>query len=94
VRKQPPPDPVIEYEEPPPGYKVVWTQLPGRRVATEEETKRKCRRPGCRRQPVLALQRSNGWWLYCDWHTYGTKIEDGRALSRVIRPIASPLFRR
>ncbi len=30
----------------------------------------------------MALLRSNGWWLYCDWHLYGSRLtEDGRILS-------------
>ena len=86
--KQPPRDPESNWSDPPPGYEVVWTQLPGRRVATAEEAAhRGCRRPGCKRTPVvMAVKRSNGWWLYCDWHTYGSKIEDGRCLQRVLRP--------
>jgi hypothetical protein len=66
LRMQPPRDPISEWE-PPKGYTIEWADDPGCRVATtEENANRWCRRPGCRRRPVMALHRSSGWWLYCD----------------------------
>jgi len=85
VRPQPP-DPE-HTSEPPAGFHEEWVELPDRRHATAEERQRNCRRPGCRRRPVMALLRSNGWWLYCDWHLYGSRVtEDGRIVSRRFVP--------
>lgn len=86
---QPAPDTVIEWTDPPEGYEVVWEDDDRCRVATDEETaERKCRRPGCQRAPVMALKRTNGWWLYCDWHMYGRRIEDGVVKHRILREIS------
>jgi hypothetical protein len=85
---QPPPDPVFDRTLPE-GFHHEWVKDEGWRLATPvEQDERKCRRPGCKRVPVAALlrprwQQSEGrnrktWWLYCDWHLYGRRIENGR----------------
>jgi hypothetical protein len=83
TRTQPPPDTQSDYwDQDRPGYRVEWVETEHRRTATAEERERKCRRPGCLRAPVMALLRSNGWWLYCDWHMYGSRLTaDGRVVS-------------
>ena len=87
--QQPPPDEPLEYNVPE-GYELRWVpEGPDWRLVDEEEhAVRICRRPGCKRSPVAALKRRNsGWWLYCDWHLYGRKIEDGVLLVRVVRKL-------
>lgn len=84
-RRQPPPDPINEDWDPPPGFRYEWAERDDRRLATPEELSggwRKCRRPGCARPVVWTLLRSNGWWFYCDWHTYGSRITETAVLSR------------
>jgi hypothetical protein len=90
---QPPPDPPNEYDAPE-GFEYVWEPVSPDdcRVARGDERGRMCRRPGCRRPPAIALMRRNGWWLYCDWHTYGRRVErapdgTGVVLRRVARQI-------
>jgi hypothetical protein len=85
-RAQPPPDPA-SWWEPPEGKKVVWVPDDDWRLASpEEQASRKCRRPGCQRPPVAAMLRRRvgrpAWWLYCDWHLYGRRIEAGQVLGR------------
>ncbi len=59
-------------------FRSVWLADQGCRPATRWEWEtRKCRRPRCYRHPVMALERSNGWWLYCADHLYGRRIRDG-----------------
>jgi hypothetical protein len=83
--EQPPPDKPVELDEPQEGYEYRWEEddYSGTRLATAEEQRtRKCRRPGCRRTPAIALMRGFSAqkvpWLYCDWHMYGRRIVDGR----------------
>lgn len=84
-RLQPPPDEPLN-SAPPPGYQEDWIEASDARIVDGG----KCRRPGCRRPAVWELRRSNGWWRYCDWHTYGRRIEDGRVLIRRTVPITEP----
>lgn len=91
TRPQPPPDPVHDWD-PPAGFHLEWVGSDGWRKATaEEQEQRKCRRPGCQRQPVAALFRTSwgskrgrggSWWLYCDWHLYGRRIANERVEHR------------
>jgi hypothetical protein len=72
------------------GYHEEWVpESENWRLATSEEmATRKCRRlfgphrPGCGKPPVAALLRGRVWWLYCDEHLYGRRIEDGRVMHR------------
>lgn len=83
---QPPPDPVHEITSPA-GYRVEWVEREGRRPVTDAERAGNCRRFYCKRRPVMALLRGNGWWLYCDWHMYGSRVtEDGRIVSPRVVP--------
>jgi hypothetical protein len=66
---------------PPEGYRLEWVPDRDWRLASDVEFEtRRCRRMQCLRHPVAALKRANGWWLYCSWHLYGRKIEDGVVL--------------
>jgi hypothetical protein len=67
----------------PEGFTVEWREEAASRIATDEErAERKCRWPGCQRPAAWALMRRNGWWLYCDWHTYGRRIDVDQVLAR------------
>jgi hypothetical protein len=79
--EQPPPDQPAEAGRAPAGYRIVWVETEDARLV-EPGTERKCRRPGCQRPAVWELQRSNGWWAYCDWHHYGKRIRGKKILSR------------
>lgn len=92
MRSQPPPDERSDWLVPP-GYRLKWVEADPeheRLATTWEHENRYCRRPGCRRRAVWALLRarrsaagrSMHWWLYCDWHHYGRKIEGGKVLRR------------
>lgn len=82
---QPPPDNPVDESPVGEGYQAAWIKDYHCRVATQaERADRLCRRPGCRRAPDMALRRSNGWWLYCDWHCYGRRIVNGVVLHRVV----------
>jgi len=89
TRTQPPPDERVARTAPS-GYHLEW-QAEGSdwKLATDEESReKKCRRPGCQREPVAALMRSRWgsarnesrgvWWFYCDWHLYGRRLNKGR----------------
>jgi hypothetical protein len=67
------------YEPGPESGRVYeWVADAGCRQATvTEHAARRCRRPGCKGAPVMALKRSNGWWLYCADHLYGRRIRAG-----------------
>ena len=91
--QQPPPD-EFNPSPPPNGYRWEWVEEPPDewRLATPGEMiDRHCRRPGCRRDPAVALRRwthskrglrFSTWWLYCSWHMYGRRLEGGRILRR------------
>lgn len=72
----------------PEGYEWVPEPVTHWRVATPEETaSRGCRfgrvgtgEKACGRPPVGACHRSNGWWLYCQDHLYGRRVEGGQVL--------------
>lgn len=62
----------------PEGVVESWEPDDRCRPATmAEHDARKCRRPRCGGAPVMALERSNGWWLYCAAHMYGRRIVGG-----------------
>jgi hypothetical protein len=78
-------------ETPPPGFHYEWHPMRDRRVATEEEqATRQCRRPRCHGVPVMALERRNGWWLYCYRHLYGSRIRNGVVEFRRLVPDEAP----
>lgn len=98
VRTQPPPDPVLEHAPAPDGYEWLWEVDESCRVASDEERReRVCRRPGCEREPVMALARTrfsglqskSTWWLYCDWHMYGRVLVDGDVMMQRLRRVES-----
>lgn len=71
---------------PPDGWTVTWQADERCRPATVgEHRNRKCRRPRCGGKPVMALERSSGWWLYCAEHLYGRRIVNGVVESRLLR---------
>jgi len=90
VDDQPPPDPLPKSR---PGFKWREEDSTWRLATAEEWATRKCRRPHCQRSADAAFNRGYhsrhgkraSWWLYCSWHLYGRKIEDGRVL--VYRPV-------
>ena len=84
--QQPPPDPVDEWPERP-GFEVVW-RVDDRSALLVEGDRTKCRRPGCVRPACWELRRSNGWWSYCDWHTYGREIRDDGVYMRRFEEVA------
>ena len=61
------------------GYHWEWYPEDDSRAATPAEfCTRKCRRPRCEGEPVMAFRRSDGhWWLYCADHMYGRRITGG-----------------
>lgn len=62
----------------PEGWDEVWIADDRCRPATRDEhDARTCRRPRCGGAPVMALERTNGWWLYCAEHLYGRRIHNG-----------------
>lgn len=72
--------PASELDMYPPPVGIVESWQPDARTrpaTTVEHVERKCRRPRCGGAPVMALERSNGWWLYCAAHMYGRRIRDG-----------------
>lgn len=67
------------------GFRVEWAPDERSRPATPEEfCTRKCRRPRCGGEPVMAFRRRNGWWLYCGEHMYGRRINNGVVEARRI----------
>lgn len=91
----PPPDPIVEWSPPPPGYRAVWEVDDASRMATLAESRhRRCRGSlRCPHHPVAALVRPhvNGslWWLYCRHHLYGRRIVGGVVLVRRLRRVES-----
>jgi hypothetical protein len=76
----------------PPGYEVVLVKRTDAKLVDGGN----CRRPGCRRTAVWALDRSYRRfpgasrvvpWRYCDWHTYGNEIRDDGVYRHVLRKI-------
>jgi hypothetical protein len=73
---------------PPEGWQVLWQADERCRPATVgEHANRICRRPRCDGKPVMALERKNGWVLFCAEHLYGRRIVDGVVESRVVRKV-------
>lgn len=71
----------------PAGFRWVWAPDDRCRPATvAEHRERRCRRPRCGRPAVMALRRSNGWWLYCERHLYGRRIANGVVQFRKLVP--------
>ena len=84
VRNVPPSE--LSTWDPPKGWSVIWKADARCRPTTPgEHDNRLCRRPGCHGKPVMALQRSNGWWLYCAEHLYGRRIVNGVVEQRILR---------
>lgn len=77
-----PPSEIVTWDAPE-GFHHEWVPDERSRLATPEEfCTRRCRRPRCGEEPVMALQRRNGWWLYCGAHMYGRRINNGVVESR------------
>jgi hypothetical protein len=68
---------------PPPGYRYVPVPAEGWRTPSAYT---RCRRRGCQNPPIADMNRhrrtlqgtGDFWWAYCQDHSYGKWVADGR----------------